>query len=98
MTSSALPAPGEVRAWLLGLQDRICAALEAEDGGARFREERFEGPGDALARPRVLEDGAVFEKTAVHFTHARGEALPPAATRAPPRARRARPSRRSRSR
>ena len=80
MTSAARPDSGEVRAWLFGLQDRICAAFEAEDGGARFREDRFEGPGGALARPRVLEDGALFEKTAVHFTHARGEALPPAAT------------------
>jgi coproporphyrinogen III oxidase len=78
--TSAAPDPGEVRSWLLGLQDRICAALPAEDGGARFREDRFEGAGDALARPRVLEDGALFEKAAVHFTHARGEALPPAAT------------------
>jgi coproporphyrinogen III oxidase len=78
--SAAEPAPDDVRAWLLGLQDRICAAFEAEDGAARFREDRQDGPGGALARPRVLEGGALFEKTAVHFTHARGEALPPAAS------------------
>jgi len=58
----------------------VCAAFEAVDGAARFREERFDGPGDALARPRVLEGGAVFEKAAVHFTDSRGESLPPAAT------------------
>ncbi len=80
MPASDSASPAEVRAWLLDLQDRICAAFEAEDGAARFREERIEGPGGALARPRALEDGALFEKTAVHFTHARGEALPPAAT------------------
>jgi coproporphyrinogen III oxidase len=74
------PESGPVRAWLQGLQDRICAAFEREDGAARFREERFEGPGGTLAQPRVLEDGALFEKAAVHFTHARGEGLPPAAT------------------
>jgi coproporphyrinogen III oxidase len=73
-------ASDEVRAWLLGFQDRICAAFEAADGAERFREERFEGPGAALARPRVLEGGAVFEKAAVHFTDSRGESLPPAAT------------------
>jgi coproporphyrinogen III oxidase len=78
--SDAAPDPARVRAWLTGLQDRICAALEAEDGAARFREDRFLGAGDALARPRVLEEGALFEKAAVHFTHARGDALPPAAT------------------
>jgi len=69
-----------VGAYLQALQDRICSALGAEDGAARFREDRFEGPGGALARPRALEDGAVFEKSAVHFTHVRGDRLPPAAT------------------
>jgi len=78
--SAADPAPDDVRSWLIGLQDRICAAFEAADGAARFREDRLEGPGGALARPRVLEGGALFEKAAVHFTHARGDALPPAAT------------------
>jgi coproporphyrinogen III oxidase len=74
------PDPAAVRAYLQDLQDRICSALEAEDGPGRFREERFGEPGGTLARPRVLEGGAVFEKSAVHFTHARGPALPPAAT------------------
>ena len=74
------PRPDAVRAFLLELQDRICAALEAEDGGGRFREECLEGPGGTLARPRVLEDGPAIEKAAVNFTHARGPALPPAAT------------------
>jgi coproporphyrinogen III oxidase len=78
--SDAAPDPAQVRAWLTGLQDRICAAFENEDRRARFREDLFPGAGDALARPRVLEDGALFEKAAVHFTHARGDALPPAAT------------------
>jgi coproporphyrinogen III oxidase len=61
-------------------QDRICAALEAADGSARFREERFESPTGGLARPRVLAGGTVIEKTAVHFSHTLGKALPAAAT------------------
>jgi coproporphyrinogen III oxidase len=69
-----------VRAYLLDLQDRICAALEASDGAASFREERIEGEGGTLARPRALEGGDVIEKSAVHFTHSRGPGLPPAAT------------------
>ena len=72
--------PGEVREFLAGLQDRICSGLEAQDGQTAFRENLQEGPGGALSRPRVLEEGAVFEKAAVHFTHARGPGLPPAAT------------------
>jgi coproporphyrinogen III oxidase len=77
---SQAPSPGDVRAYLLELQDRLCAGLEREDGGGRFREDRIDGAEGALARPRVLEGGAVFEKAAVSFTHARGPALPPAAT------------------
>lgn len=80
MSPASDVTPTEVSAWLLGFQDRVCAVFESADGKVRFREERFEGPGGALARPRVLEDGAVFEKAAVHFTDAGGEHLPPAAT------------------
>ena len=78
-----MPSPPDgtgFRNYLLGLQDRICQALEGADGTARFREEQLPGEGGTLARPRALEDGAVFEKSAVHFTHARGPRLPPAAT------------------
>ncbi len=78
------PDPHAVDDYLADLQDRICAGLEGEDGEARFREERFEGPGGTRARPRVLEEGAVFEKAAVHFTHARGERLPPSASEGRP--------------
>ena len=79
------PDAEAVDRYLAGLQDRICAAFEAEDG-TRFREERFEGPGGTRARPRVLEEGGVFEKAAVHFTHARGDRLPPAASEGRPEA------------
>ena len=68
-----------MRAHLLELQDAICAALEAVDGGEFVREE-FPGERGGLARPRVLEAGAVIEKAAVHFSHTRGPSLPPAAT------------------
>ena len=78
--AAAGPDPAPIRSYLLDLQDRICATLEREDGRARFREQRFESPNGALARPRVLEDGEVIEKAAVHFSHTRGQALPAAAT------------------
>jgi coproporphyrinogen III oxidase len=83
MGAADLPA---VRELLLGLQDRLCAELEAVDGRARFREERIEGTGGGLARPRVLEDGAAIEKAAVHFTHSSGAALPPSASERRPEA------------
>jgi coproporphyrinogen III oxidase len=75
---------GAVRTYLMGLQDRICSALEAEDGGARFGGEDLPGEAGGMARPRVLQAGRTIEKAAVHFTHARGAALPAAATAARP--------------
>ncbi len=72
-----LPA---VKAYLLGLQDNICAALEAEDGVATFREDawtRAEGGG---GRTRILSEGRVFEKGGVAFSHVHGTRLPPSAT------------------
>jgi coproporphyrinogen III oxidase len=76
--------PGAVHESLAGLQARICAALEAEDGAARFRGEPSTDPGGTLAWPRVLEDGPVLEKAAVNFTHGRGKSLPAPATAARP--------------
>lgn len=68
-----------VRGYLLDLQDRLVAALEEEDASRQFREDRFEGP-EGFARPRVLSDGPVLERAAVHFSHSRGARLPRAAT------------------
>jgi coproporphyrinogen III oxidase len=69
-----------VAAWLRALQDRICAALEAVDGAARFHEDswtRAEGGG---GRTRVLAEGTVFEQAGVNYSLVHGTALPPAAT------------------
>src|SRR5688572_31261965 len=74
------PDLNAVRTYLLSLQDSICAALEAEDGGSRFKEDswtRAEGGG---GRSRVLNEGAVFEKAGVGFSHVSGTSLPPSAT------------------
>ena len=68
-----------VRAYLLELQETICAALAAEDGGADFTRDELAGERGGLARPRVLEDGRVFERAAVSFSHTAGERLPAAA-------------------
>ena len=74
------PDVAAVERWLLGWQDAVCGTLETEDGEARFREDRTETAQGALHRPRVLEDGPVLERAAVHFTHTIGANLPPAAT------------------
>lgn len=69
-----------VEDYLLDLQDRICAALEQEDGAARFREDRWDRAGGGGGRTRVLTDGGVFEQAGVNFSHVHGSGLPPSAT------------------
>ena len=74
------PDTHAVRAYLLDLQDRICAAVEAEDGGARFEEDLWERPEGGGGRSRVLSEGAVLEKGGVGFSHVFGPGLPASAT------------------
>ncbi|MFL6235688.1 MAG: oxygen-dependent coproporphyrinogen oxidase [Thermoanaerobaculia bacterium] len=69
-----------VRAYLLDLQDRICAAVEAEDGVSRFAEDSWERPEGGGGRSRVLSEGAVFEQAGVGFSHVFGPGLPASAT------------------
>ena len=82
MTSPIPNAPDieAVKRYLLDLQDRICAGLEALDGKQRFQEDRWQRPGGGGGRSRVLEEGGVFEKGGVNFSHVHGDALPPSAT------------------
>lgn len=71
-TESVLPL-------LQNLQHQICAALEEEDGGARFIADRWQsklGTGES----RVLKNGAVFEQAGVNFSHVKGSAMPASAT------------------
>jgi len=69
-----------VNTYLLDLQDRVCQALEREDGSQKFREDRWDRPEGGGGRSRVLADGAVFEQAWVNFSHVFGKQLPPSAT------------------
>ncbi|NKI18321.1 oxygen-dependent coproporphyrinogen oxidase [Spongiibacter sp. KMU-166] len=64
-----------VKSYLLDLQDRICAALEQEDGKASFVEDDW-----GRGRSRIITDGAVIEKGGVNFSHVQGDAMPVSAT------------------
>ncbi|WGL15332.1 oxygen-dependent coproporphyrinogen oxidase [Microbulbifer bruguierae] len=72
-----------VKDYLLDLQDRICAALEAVDGCA-FVEDAWQREAGGGGRTRVLENGNVIEKGGVNFSHVYGDKLPPSATAARP--------------
>ena len=74
----------EVKHYLLDLQDRLCQALAAEDGQADFREDSWTREEGGGGRSRVIENGGVFEKGGVNFSHVYGAQLPPSATAARP--------------
>jgi len=69
-----------VRDYLVQLQEDMSAALEAADGGARFREDAWEREDGGGGRSRVMEGGAVFERAGLNFSHVHGDELPPAAS------------------
>jgi coproporphyrinogen III oxidase len=75
---------GVVRDYLVGLQQRIVDALEAEDPQGRFiRDEWSKPPGERLQGSgitRLVEQGALLERGGVGFSQVRGPALPPSAT------------------
>jgi coproporphyrinogen III oxidase len=71
-----------VEAYLRDLQDRICAAFEALDGGGRFVQDEWTRDGhlQGSGRSRVLKEGAVFEQAGVGFSDVGGATLPAAAS------------------
>lgn len=74
------PDLSSVKSYLLGLQDRICSAIESEDGAGKFQEQVWERPEGGGGRSRVMTEGAVLEQGGVGFSHVHGPGLPPSAT------------------
>jgi coproporphyrinogen III oxidase len=72
-----------VKDYLLGLQQRIVAALEGLDGQP-FREERWDRPQGGGGISRVIEEGELFERGGVNFSYVQGAGLPPSATASRP--------------
>lgn len=70
----------QVNAYLIGLQDRICDALEQADGAGTFKEEAWQRPGGGGGRSRVMREGAVLEQGGVGYSHVFGEQMPASAT------------------
>jgi coproporphyrinogen III oxidase len=76
--------PIAVRHYLLDLQGRIVAELERLDGSP-FRADpwdRESGGGGGITR--VIEEGGVFERGGVAFSHVFGDTLPPSASASRP--------------
>ena len=69
-----------VKAFLLQLQDTICAGLEQADGKAKFVEDAWERAEGGGGRTRVIRDGDVIEQGGVNFSHVFGVSMPASAT------------------
>ncbi len=69
-----------VKEYLLDLQDRICAALETEDGGAKFVEDKWDREAGGGGRTRLLTDGVIIEQGGVNYSHVYGDKMPGSAT------------------
>ena len=72
-----------VRSYLLGLQERIVGALEAEDGHAFLTDGWTREPGGRLegdGLSRLVEEGGLLERGGCNFSHVKGRTLPPSAT------------------
>ncbi|KAL9225294.1 hypothetical protein vseg_001238 [Gypsophila vaccaria] len=63
------------------VQDTVCAAIEAADGGGKFKEDAWTRPGGGGGISRVLQDGVVWEKAGVNVSVVYG-VMPPEAYRA----------------
>ncbi len=80
--SAAASSPADLAAvknYLTGLQERIVAGLGAIEGRS-FRTDAWQRPEGGGGISRVVEDGTVFERGGVNFSHVTGKTLPPSAT------------------
>lgn len=73
-----------VKSFLLSLQDQICQQLEQLETNSRFVEDKWERAEGGFGVTRVLDNGAVFEKAGVNFSHVHGNNLPPSASASRP--------------
>ncbi|SDY69803.1 oxygen-dependent coproporphyrinogen oxidase [Nitrosomonas sp. Nm58] len=73
----------EVKAFLTDLQKRIVAGLEQVDGKP-FLHDAWERPEGGGGLSCVIEEGNIFERGGVNFSHVHGSGLPASATAARP--------------
>lgn len=73
-----------VKRYLLGLQNSICNELEQIDVGAKFVEDAWTRDAGGGGLTRTLQNGSIFEKAGVNFSHVSGANLPPSANNSRP--------------
>ena len=77
--------PNAVFEYLQGLQGRIVEAIELADG-KNFLHDSWQRPEGGGGTSCMLEEGNLFERAGIGFSHVKGNKLPPAATAAHPEA------------
>jgi coproporphyrinogen III oxidase len=68
-----------IRDYFTGLQDRIVGELESIEG-APFLRDAWDRPQGGGGVSRLIEDGKLFERGGVNFSHVMGEQMPASAT------------------
>lgn len=68
-----------IKAYFQGLQNTIVTKLEALDGKA-FQRDSWERPGGGGGISALVEEGNLFERGGVNFSHVMGQNLPPSAS------------------
>lgn len=69
----------DIKTCFVSLQNTIVGALEATDG-LIFRNDSWIRPGGGGGVSRLIEEGNLFERGGVNFSHVVGDKLPPSAT------------------
>lgn len=73
------PQTAPVLTYLTDLQERLVQALSAQDGQP-FRRDAWQRPEGGGGVSRLIEEGNLFERGGVNFSHVAGAALPASAT------------------
>ena len=73
----------DIKDYLVGLQARIVSRLELLDGKT-FLSESWQRPGGGGGVTKLVEDGNLFERGGVNFSHVHGDRLPPSASASRP--------------
>ena len=74
---------GVVKDYFVGLQDNIVSRLEELDG-TPFRRDSWNRPQGGGGISRLVEQGNLFERGGVNFSHVYGQTLPPSASASRP--------------
>lgn len=85
MTQTKTINPTAVFEYLQGLQARIVEAVELVDG-KNFLQDSWQRPEGGGGNSCMLEEGNVFERAGIGFSHVLGNKLPPTASAAHPEA------------